>query len=612
MEVLALLAVILLSAIGLGITRLFRNSIAPDEQLYFAPAIGMGACATIAYLANGSRHNSLILIFTIVALFGLLHQILRRKFDISLAGDATRLGRVTLITFLALYGMQISLFYLFKGIYPGPHEVWDLFNLSGVPPPDQMFAWHQAMFAGLHRHYPLDPFYGEMDSYDRPQLGGYLTLFFFKLFHLPLKEHEYAYPAAALKFYHCFWWLLNNLYLLGVAPLFRRLLGYRGAILAVASTALGGFFLLCNVGGWMKFSSAYPFLLAALLFLNGKAPVLQALLCATSYYIHGSVLPFLLGFGLLQLLSLRYPIRERLSRFKDVAWFAGVGAILVGAWFIVVKFSGSKQPLLYYYLYDAGLTAAQTHPVAELAKAFYTKYTWPTLSLLPLVNWSKSIFPTHLVNYCLGLFDGSASPKLSELASIIFQSQRFVLWSAASLVTAPFVLAQFPKVLARPYSGRVIFCIYLVPSLFIALIYRIQWSFSLHVICLYHAMVLFLWISYLKDRSLVSTVVALVAISLEGVVCVLFADIRFLPVHGILPGRVVGSGFLFLAIYLVMIAVVIVVARRELRFLAEQRAETGRLVTRDVLLLGSRKLAIGLLIVVATIGIYSIYCLRFY
>ncbi|HSP62226.1 MAG TPA: hypothetical protein VLQ90_04510 [Pyrinomonadaceae bacterium] len=612
MEVLALLAVILMWAIGLGITRLFRSSITPEEQFYFAPAIGMGACATIAYLANGTRHNSLILIFAIVALLGLLHQVTLNKFDISLAGNARRLGRVALITFLALYCMQISLFYLFKGVYPGAHEVWDLFNFSGVSPPDQMFAWHQAMFASLHRHYPQDPFYGEMDFYDRPQLGGYLTLFFFKLFHLPLKEHQYAYPAAALRFYHSFWWLLNNLYLLGVAPLFRRLFGYRGAIMAVASTALGGFFLLCNAGGWMKFSSAYPFLLAVLLFLKGKAPVLQAILCATSYYIHGSVLPFLLGFGLLQLVSLRYPIRQHLSRFNDVAWFAGVGIVLVGAWFIVVRFSGSKQPLLYYYLYDAGLTAAQTHPVTELAKAFYTSYTWSTLSLLPLLNWSRSIFPTHLVSYCIGLVSGGGSFKLSELASVIFQSQRFVLWSAASFVTAPFVLAQLPKVLARPYSGRIILCIYLVPSLFIALIYRIQWSFSLHVICLYQTIVLFLWISYLKDKRPLFTVIALVAISLEGVVCVLFADIRFLRVHGILLGQVAGNGFLFLATYLISLAIIIIVAWLGLRFVCEQREETSRVVSRDVLIVASKKLAIGLLIVVATIGTYSIYCLRFY
>ena len=41
-----------------------------------------------------------------------------------------------------------------------------------------------------------------------------------------------------MHFYHCLWWLLNNLYLVGVAALFRKLFGYRGAIIAVATTAL--------------------------------------------------------------------------------------------------------------------------------------------------------------------------------------------------------------------------------------------------------------------------------------------------------------------------------------------------------------------------------------
>src|SRR5204862_2909388 len=115
------------------------------------------------------------------------------------------------------------------------NEVWSLFNLTGATPPDQVFAWHQAVFASMHKHYPQDPFLADIDLYDRPRLGGYVTLFFFKLFHLPLTElqNDFAYPPGALRFYHCFWWLLNNLYLLGVAPLFKHLFGHRGAIIAV-------------------------------------------------------------------------------------------------------------------------------------------------------------------------------------------------------------------------------------------------------------------------------------------------------------------------------------------------------------------------------------------
>src|SRR5438270_5436094 len=403
--------------------------------------------------------------------------------------------------------------------------------MTGVSPPDQMFAWHQAMFANKHRHYPQDPFFVNMDLYARPQLGGYLTLFFFKFFHLPLTGENLVYPPSALRFYHCFWWLLNNLYLWGVAPLFRRIFGYRGAIIGVASTALGGFFFLCNAGGWMKFSSAYPFLLAFLLFLENQGPMLQATLCAVSYYIHGSVLPFLAGFGLLQILNLRYPIGGRRFSFREVGMFAAAGIILVGAWFVVVRWVGSKQPLVYYYLYGAGVTAAQTTSVAELARAFYDKYTWSNLSLLPVRSLLASWLP-------LGARQPGVSPtSVPGLADVLFALQRFGMPSALGVIAAPVVIAGMFKTLARDHGGKIALCLYLVPTLLAALLYRIDWAFSLHVLILYHAICLYLWVSVLRQQStrLVMLWVSLVAI--EGMLCVLFADIRLLPANGLdLPG----------------------------------------------------------------------------
>jgi hypothetical protein len=329
-ELLALLAIILMSVIGWVLaTELLGKWIEKETRFFFAPALGMAACAVIAYVGAHSRLPWLILVFTTLVLAALLRRLLQKQVRQGERSQARRLFYLTLLTLLCLYGMQVSFFQLFKSIYPGPHEVWDVFNASGVSPPDQMFSWHQAMFANLHRHYPRDPFYGEMDLYDRPHLGGYLTLFFFKLFHLPLTENQYVYPAASLRFYHCFWWLSNNLYLLGIAPLFQRLVGYRGAVLAVASTALSGFVFLCNLGGWVKFAAIYPLLLAMLLFVNGKPPLLQAGLCAVSFYLHGSVLPFLAGFGLLQILCTYYPILGTTVRLRNVAWFALAGVTLV-------------------------------------------------------------------------------------------------------------------------------------------------------------------------------------------------------------------------------------------------------------------------------------------
>jgi hypothetical protein len=479
-----------------------------------------------------------------------------------------------------------------------------------------MFAWHQAMFAAQHRHYPQDPFFLDMDLYDRPQLGGYITLFFFKLFRLPLTEDHFVYPPNALRFYHCFWWLLNNLYLLGVAPLFRSLFGHRGAVIGVASTALGGFFFLCNAGGWMKFSSAYPFLLAVLLFLEGKGPVLQAALCATSYYIHASVLPFLAGFGLLQILAIRYAIIGRHVSVRAVAWFAAVGAALVGAWFVNVRWVGSKQPLLYYYIYGAGLTEAQTRSVAELAKAFYARHTWGSLSLFPVHSLLDSLLPVTLFQSIKSWVWLNGPPRLSDLGSLSMVSQRFCLPCALGMVAAPVVIAGFFRALAHKHAGKITLCLYLIPTLIVALAYRISWAFSLHILCLYHTLVLFCWVSILRPARSRYVLIGLMLIALEGIICVLFSDIRLLPVNGLRLAQVPAAQFVWVGAYLGFILVIIAAAYKELDRHPQSEGSFS-LVRSDLrassfTLVVGRKLLLGVLLIAIVVAIYSLYCLRFY
>jgi hypothetical protein len=616
MELLALVALSLMSIVGWVLaTECLGRWIDRRSRFYFAPGLGMAACAITAYVAAGTRQTWLIPFFVLVALVAFFWSLLKQRLRASLDDEGRRLLSLTLLTFFCLYGMQLSLLYLFKGIYPGPHEVWGIFNLSGVPPPDQMFAWHQAMFVDLHRHYPEDPFLADMDLYDRTQLGGYLTLFFFKLFHLPLLEDHFVYPARALRFYHCFWWGLNNLYLLAIAPLFQRLLGYRAALLAVAATALSAFILLSNIGGWVKFAALYPLLLAAVLFLDARGPFLQAGLCATSYYLHGSALPFLLGFGLFQILCLYYPIRPSLARLRDVAWFAATGLILVGSWFVVVKFVGSKQPLFYFYIYDAGLTEAQTQPVAQIAKAFYAKHSWSSLSLLPVHNLINSLYPIHLHTFLKDLFSSRISWAIADLASMSFQCQRFFIFGALGLAALPFVLLGVMKTLSRQYAGRTFLTLYLIPSLLIALVYRINWSFSLHVICVYHTFILFFWVSILRHtRQLV--VSALAALTLEGVLCCLVAEVRLLPVHGLQLNQLTARSCLYLVSYLSFVLVILGATYLQLRALPSE-VEVATLdrpgtAVGVAWVTASRKLFVGVLITALTIASYSVYCLQFY
>ena len=616
MELLALFAIAFATAIGWVICGVvLPQIISPAQRFYFAPAIGLGVCGVIGYVAVRFHMPWLILVFTLLSLAGGAAYIWRRLRLGFAPPDGARLVKFTVFTLLCLYGMQIALYGLFSRVYPGPHEVWTVFNLTGVPPPDQMFAWHQAMFFAQHRVYPDAPFYGEMDLYDRPQFGGCITLFFFKLFRLPLKEKEFAYPAAALHFYHCLWWLLNNLYLLGIAPLFRRLFGLRGAILAVASTALGGFFILSNTGGWMKFASAYPFVLAFLLFIEGKGPVLQALLCAMSYYIHGSVLPFLAGFGALQLLSVRYPIATTRTSIRNVMQFSCVGVLLVGAWFVLVRWVGSKQPLFYYYIYDASLTEAQTRPVSEIARDFYAKHSWQMLAFLPVHNLWQSLFPTILFDSARAWFWANGPGRLSDLGSALFASQRFCIPCALAAVSAPFVILGALRSLAQKHGGKIALCLYLLPALMIALIYRKDWAFQLHVVCLYHTLVLFCWIAFWRRARTRWALLGLSAITVEGIVCLLFADFRILPVTGLRLNELRAVHWSWLLAYLLLTALILVATARELIRCREDRdgvvpAET--LPPLGIAALAAGKVFAGAAIVAAVVGVYGLYCLRYY
>src|SRR5438874_1190722 len=164
MELLALVAIGLMSVIGwIVATKCFGRWIPQDSRFYFAPGIGMAVCALVAYLACHTRKTWLIPLFVLSAVVVFVRSGRRKKLRGIGELNARRVFAFTLFAFLCVYLIQISLFQLFKGIYPGPTELWDLFDVTGTPPPDQMFAWHQAMFADHHRHYPQDSFLADMD-----------------------------------------------------------------------------------------------------------------------------------------------------------------------------------------------------------------------------------------------------------------------------------------------------------------------------------------------------------------------------------------------------------------------------------------------------------------
>lgn len=613
MELAAFAAVILLIIIGATVLQFGRFTVDLDELFFFSPAVGIGVAGTAAFLATQIGHFSFITIFAMAMEFIFLLKFSCWFIKRPPQPEQLRAIRFVSLTISGVYLLQLMLFFLFAHARPGPDEVWTVFNMTGTSPPDQMFSWHQAMFFADHRSYPLHPFLGAFDLYDRPHLGGYVTLFIFKLFHLPLREHALSYPAAALRFYHCFCWLLNNLYLLGVAAVFKRLFGYRGMVAAVAATALSGFFILCNAGAWLKFGAAYPLLLAFALFLDRKAPLLQAALCAISFYIHGSVLPFILGFGALQLITSLSSRPAEPVRFRQTLIWSITCAVLIGAWFMQVWLAGSKQSLFYYYWYDAGITDAQTTSVQQLRDQFFASHSWRSLSLLPLRNIFYSIVALSFFDYFACWRSTNAVHQFSEFASLLANSARTSLPCALGVFSAPLVIAGLVSFLRRRVALKPLLCLYVVPTLLMALLYRKFPIFSLHIMTVYQAGALFCWSTFINRRPRLLKL-GLLLVACEGLVILLFADVRMVPLKGIplhgLDSIGLVAGFLYVAI---TAALVWYSYQAFAKFDDEPRspalaAGTGALGNRCIFW----NLSAALGAMAATLALNAVYCLWIY
>jgi hypothetical protein len=205
--------------------------------------------------------------------------------------------------------------------------------------------------------------------------------------------------------------------------------------------------------------------------------------------------------------------------------------------------------------------------------------------------------------------------RLSDLGSLSMASQRFCIHCALGIVAAPVVLAGFLKTLAHKHAGTIVLCVYLIPTLIVALVYRIGWAFSLHILCLYHTLALFCWVSILRSARSRLVLMGLTLIALEGIICVLFADTRFLPLHGLRLAQVPAAHFIWVGAYFALILVMIAAVHKELDLHPQSTGRIPVLPNISASAFGwlvGRRLLLGLLVTALVVGIYSIYCLRFY
>src|SRR3954452_8243912 len=116
-EIVALFSICLLTGVGWLAAKFFFARIISDENcIYFAPALGAGICALVAYLAVHSYQPWIIHVFCLLALVSAILFRKRLRSQVVVNHEPWRLFRLTALTILALYGMQIVLHGLFSRV----------------------------------------------------------------------------------------------------------------------------------------------------------------------------------------------------------------------------------------------------------------------------------------------------------------------------------------------------------------------------------------------------------------------------------------------------------------------------------------------------------------
>jgi hypothetical protein len=170
------------------------------------------------------------------------------------------------------------------------------------------------------------------------------------------------------------------------------------------------------------------------------------------------------------------------------------------------------------------------------------------------------------------------------------------------------------QVLGRKYSGSIALCVYLLPTLLVALVYRKEWAFQLHTMLVYHTLALAFWAYCVRRGPPWFAFFSVVAIALEGIFCVLFADQRFLPANGIQHFHLVDLHYRLIALYVTLVVGVLGATYLLMnKCTPERQPEPSELLSSKASVFTvARRLMAGALVSATVVGIYSIYCLQFY
>ncbi|BDB25183.1 hypothetical protein CTP10_R25580 [Cupriavidus sp. P-10] len=303
------------------------------------------------------------------------------------------------------------------GAARGENLFWTLYRLTAITPGDSPQALWQAQYLLYGKSLAnLQNF----SLFDRPFLGGLITLGALTGIGRPPGSEYNLFPAELLYFYIALWTWLNANIALAVTWIGRRFVAHDARVvlyfIVLASPAL-----VFNITGtWPKLFGVYVAVCAAALMLSGRYLV-AAVMSGITFLIHGSFLwahLSLCGVLILYLIFCAPTVPKRLTAAGSVL---AIAAAFPGLWFVAERLTGDSSALRLYYLYDVSVSHGFHHGIEEIARNFYRQTTAGNLSSLPFMNLLKALVP-----YELFIWLGSFSYKHQELTWRSFASALFL------------------------------------------------------------------------------------------------------------------------------------------------------------------------------------------
>lgn len=267
-----------------------------------------------------------------------------------------------------------------------------VFRFTGVTPGDAPVVYHQAQYL-VNAVDPARHLHG-FTLTDRPVGGGLITLTLMGAVGLSAVEVGADIPWLHQAVYAGIWMALNGLGAVAVYRLALWFCGPRAATLLAVLALVSPFFVVMAAGLWPKLAAFYMAVMA-IVAAAGRRPGLGGALAGAAFLVHGSFLWFaLLLWGCLALHALRPGVVP--GRWGGLARLSAGTLLPVAGWFAYTASTGVASPLSFYYLYNAGVTAAIDTPVEAIKAAYYAQVNRENLSVLGVVNVLRNLLPGPL------------------------------------------------------------------------------------------------------------------------------------------------------------------------------------------------------------------------